>query len=172
MAATWVLPRRSRVRPPRPLDPEPLSIRCEVHVRLHRNPIPAGAENGGGRKRYLENAGIIHVRLGDRAVNLRPREGADILIKKDVEVIRRARSIAVRARRIHFGNAPNLSCRNDEIVSSKVAKGGSIRSLLRTRCGGSRIIQLIIENGGGNYRHWQNLKRGNAKRADDFRGKS
>jgi hypothetical protein len=97
----------------------------------------------------LENAGVVDVRLGDPAVNLRPRQGPAILIKKDVEVIGWARSIGICARRVDFRDIPNLTYRNDEIVSGKIAKRGSIRSFLRTRGGRPGAVQLIIKDHGG-----------------------
>jgi hypothetical protein len=90
------------------------------------------------------------------------------LIEEDVEVIRWARSIVVYARRIDFRNSPSLARGNDEIVSRKIAKLGSIRSLLGTRGGRSGVVQLIIEDHGGNYWQWLHLECRDAKGTDDL----
>src|SRR5206468_8949905 len=94
-ATTWVLPGRRRARLQCPVDPKPLAIWIEVHVCLDRNPIGACAQHGWAAQGYLENARVVYVRLGSRAVNLRPGQAAAIPVEEDVEIVGRATHSAI-----------------------------------------------------------------------------
>ncbi|PYX94827.1 MAG: hypothetical protein DMG67_00555 [Acidobacteria bacterium] len=80
------------------------------------------------------------------------------MVEENVERRRRPAANTVFTRDIHFGDIPSLTCRNDEIVSSKAVK--SIinrfkilrRNATRCRCG---VIYLIIEHYIRCLRHWR-----------------
>ncbi len=78
----------------------------------------------------MEDAGVVYVTLANRAVNLRPRQAAAIMVEENVEIVGWARTAEIPALCVDFSDMPSLASGHDEIVSGKVAMRGRVRELL------------------------------------------
>ena len=118
-------------RPTGPSNANPLAIWNEVHVGLHRDPISAGCKHSRCGQGHLENAGIVDIRLGCRAVNLCPGQAAVISVEKDVEIVGRAPATAIKTLRVHFGNIPRLTTGTTKSSAVKSVWSGTSGTLRR-----------------------------------------